>query len=376
MKLLSAATLLLLSETAESNCGPNGKLSAAGSTDVKPIAEDWAASYTKECPDIGVSVSGGGSSVGAKNVCGVDGNADIGMMARGWKDVEATLASDGYTYSCLIGDSKFIAAQLPVANDGVTVFAAADGPAAECLSIIGSDGLSIDALRWIYSSYGEAELLASGWDKTSVPNSDGDDSTRYWSELNSGCPQATINLGVPNPSSGTYSFFSDKVMKSGEAISEVDAFIAEGGDPEVITHVLGEKTSLGFVGYGLYAVVDGLVAVPVNGVEPTIESIAAGEYKDLSRYIYMNLRVTGALKDTIPYLEHGYEEPPLPGVVPLSDTEKAEMYSRLDELKTLISKKKKKKKKNKKKKNVSDSKFYWRGVEQEFVEAKGEDGDE
>jgi len=349
MKLLSAFTLLLLSETAESACGPSGKLSAAGSTDVKPIAEDWAASYEGECPDISVEVTGGGSSVGAAKVCGVDGNADIGMMARGWKDVEATVASDGYTYSCLKGDSKFVAVQLPVANDGVTVFAAADGDAANCLSIIGGGGLSIDALRWIYSSYGEADLIATGWDPSSVPNSDGDDSTRLWSELNSGCPAATIVLGVPNPSSGTYSFFSDNVMADGEPISEVDAFIAPGGDPEVIDFVKVDKTSLGFVGYGLYAVVDGLVAAPVEGVVPTIDSIAAGEYSALSRYIYMNLRVTGALKDTIPYLEYGYEQPPLPGVVPLSDAEKAEMYSRLDELKTLISKKKKKK--NKKKKN-------------------------
>merc|ERR1712150_154026 len=127
--------------------------------------------------------------------------------------------------------------------------------------------------------------------------------------------------------------------------------IAPGGDPEVIDFVKVDKTSLGFVGYGLYAVVDGLVAAPVEGVVPTIDSIAAGEYNALSRYIYMNLRVTGALKDTIPYLEYGYEQPPLPGVVPLSDAEKAEMYSRLDELKTLISKKKKKNKKKKNKKN-------------------------
>merc|ERR1719266_3170814 len=134
MKLLSALTLLLVSETALSACGPAGSVTAAGST------------------DISVEVTGGGSSVGAAKVCGVDGKADIGMMARGWKDVEATVASDGYTYSCLIGDNKYVVTQLPVANDGVTVFAAAGGPAAECLSTIGEAGLSIDALRWIYSS--------------------------------------------------------------------------------------------------------------------------------------------------------------------------------------------------------------------------------
>merc|ERR1711920_380690 len=274
------------------------------------------------------------------------------MMARGWKDVEATVASDGYTYSCLKGDSKYVVTQLPVANDGVTVFVAADGPAADCLSLIGEAGLSIDALRWIYSSYGEADLIATGWDPSSVPNSDGDDSTRLWSELNSGCADSTIILGVPNPSSGTYSFYSDNIMTDGEAISEVDAFIAAGGDPEVIDFVKVDKSSLGFVGYGLYAVVDRLKAAPVEGVVPTIDSIAAGDYSALSRYIYMNLRVTGALKGSIPYLEYGYEQPPLPGVVPLSDSEKEEMYSRLDELKTLISKKKKKK--NKKKKNKKD----------------------
>ncbi len=57
-----------------------------------------------------------------------------------------------------------------------------DGVAAQCLKLLGG-GLSKDQLRWMYSSLSVNELIAEGWDPSSVPFLDEDDDTHLWSEM-------------------------------------------------------------------------------------------------------------------------------------------------------------------------------------------------
>ena len=70
----------------------------------------------------------------------------------------------------------------------------------------------MDQLRWIFSSYTEAELEASGWDASSVANSDGDDATHLWSELSADCPEAEIKIAGPDSESGTYEYMSETIF--------------------------------------------------------------------------------------------------------------------------------------------------------------------
>merc|ERR1719245_1473545 len=65
-----------------------------------------------------------------------------------------------------------------------------------CIQKLAGDGMSYDTLRWVYSNFDEAQLLGSGWDSSSVPNSDGDDSTHLWSEIDSSCPAEEIALAA------------------------------------------------------------------------------------------------------------------------------------------------------------------------------------
>eukprot|EP00957_Ditylum_brightwellii_P043276 3279504-Ditylum_brightwellii.AAC.1 len=55
-------------------------------------------------------------------------------------------------------------------------------------------GLTFDQIRWIYSSFSEAELVQGGWDPSSVKNSDNDPSTHLWSELDSRCAPVEIHI--------------------------------------------------------------------------------------------------------------------------------------------------------------------------------------
>ena len=157
-----------------------------------------------------VQVNGGGSSIGADTVCGGGVEpTDIGNMSREWKTSEAAKVGE-YGYDCLEHDTSRSAAQMEVAIDGLTVVTATTGAAKECVDLL--DGLTLDQLRWIYSSYTEDELEAQGWDPSSVPNSDGNDDTHKWSELDSGCADVEIHITGADSLSGTYEYFKETVL--------------------------------------------------------------------------------------------------------------------------------------------------------------------
>lgn len=70
---LSLTVLLvnLASPVASLKCGKNS-FEIAGSSTVKPVVQRWKEGYEEGCDDIEVTVRGGGSSNGARCVCGKD----------------------------------------------------------------------------------------------------------------------------------------------------------------------------------------------------------------------------------------------------------------------------------------------------------------
>ena len=114
-------------------------------------------------------------------------------MSRGWKEYEGVQSEESpNTYQCLKGDTTRSAVQVDVAQDGMTVIMQKEGAADECVKILG--GFTLDQLRWIYSTYNEDELERTGWDTSSLKNSDNDPSTHLWSELDERCQSAEIRL--------------------------------------------------------------------------------------------------------------------------------------------------------------------------------------
>jgi ABC-type phosphate transport system substrate-binding protein len=170
------------------------------------IVETYVVSCVSSCQGLSIyelkckvvfSMEGGGSSNGAKRVCGNSdhgSDVDIGNLSREWKTKEAVQRGDGYLYDCVIGNNH-TAIQIPVAFDGLTVVANYDGAANDCVQILG--GLSTDQLRWLYSNYTEDQLQNTGWDPSSIRNSDGDSSTRRWNEIDGRCQSDEIRLSGP-----------------------------------------------------------------------------------------------------------------------------------------------------------------------------------
>jgi ABC-type phosphate transport system substrate-binding protein len=199
-------------EVIEAACGPaGGEISIAGSSTVQPVAELWSSIYSSFC-DVGITVEGGGSSNGAGRVCADESRGTpvmIGDMSREWKSDEANEVN-GFVYECLKGDTTRAAIQVDVAIDGLTVATSNSGDAYECIQILG--GLTTDQLRWIYSNYNDQQLEETGWDPSSVPNSDRNSQTHKWNELNSDCKNIEIRIAGADDQSGTYEYFLETIL--------------------------------------------------------------------------------------------------------------------------------------------------------------------
>ena len=290
------------------SCGPAGDITIAGSSTVLPLAEAWAEYYNR-CSDISITVEGGGSSTGAGRVCANSEKGtpvDIGDMSRDWKISEADRAQDGYTMQCLKGDSSRLVKQIVVAIDGLSVVMKSGGAAEACIATMG--GLTTDELRWIFSDMTAAQLTAEGW--SGIANSDGDDSTHKWSELNPTCPGAEIVLAYPDEESGTYEYFYEAILH------ETGGFRTgtQSADDNVLVNALvGDGTAIGYFGYAYFqANQDTLEAAAIknsdgNYVAPTAATVQDGSYNPLTRPLFMNLHMDGAsLAKTLPFLAYGY----------------------------------------------------------------------
>jgi ABC-type phosphate transport system substrate-binding protein len=104
MKLYCCAFLTLLSilaSPATATCITD-ELTVAGSTTVYPVAVEWAYGYKTNCTQSNVTVDWelGGSTVGAKRVCGDPAYApvQIGTMSRQMKSTEAVKQADGRSF--------------------------------------------------------------------------------------------------------------------------------------------------------------------------------------------------------------------------------------------------------------------------------------
>ena len=329
-------------------------INIAGSSTVFPVASAWGQAYSQANDDYTVTVAGGGSGAGASKVCSTDSDSvHIGDMSRGWKDSEATVASDGYTYNCL--NSDITVTQLVVAIDGLSVVVKKGGAADQCLTEMG--GISMAQLRWVFSDWTEDELAADGGldMNSTTPNND-DDGIREWGDLDASCDDSEIKLWGADSDSGTYEYFGEQVFCkncfAGKEGYEPEGFDTDRGyqnsadDNQIVNGINGDENAIGYFGYAYYeenANTLSVAAIANNdthgvqdaggAVTPEASTVADGSYAPLSRYIYMNVNnndwdlVRG-------FFEYGYSDAGMEhvmdvGYVALPDAMIDEMTARL-----------------------------------------------
>ncbi|HEY9548982.1 MAG TPA: PstS family phosphate ABC transporter substrate-binding protein [Kiloniellaceae bacterium] len=176
-----------------------------------------------------------------------------------------------------------------------------------------------------------------------------------WSEIDSNLPDIEIQVFGPPPTSGTRDAFVELVMHEGCAsFDEIKAldearreevcsrmrqdgpFIEAGENDNLIVQRLNaDPAAYGIFGYSfLYENQDTLQAVKVDGVEPTFETIASGDY-GISRplFIYIKNAHRGVIPGLNEFVEEYMSEAALGpdgylaerGLVPLADEKRAEV---------------------------------------------------
>ena len=119
-------------------------------------------------------------------------------------------------------------------------------------------GLTVEQLRWIFSSYTGEELEGSGWDSDALANSDGDDSTHLWSELREDCPEVEIKIAGPDDQSGTYEYMSETIfadLDNGEIFdsSRGGGYFNSANDEDIIEYLGANEDAVAFFGFAYYS---------------------------------------------------------------------------------------------------------------------------
>jgi phosphate transport system substrate-binding protein len=230
----------------------SGRIRADGSSTLAPFVSLAAEQFGKQNRDVRVSVGVAGTGGGFERFC--RGETDLSNASRPIEDEERA--------ACERKRIPFM--ELHVANDGLSVVVSRDNDWAECLTVA---------------------QLKQIWRPGSTVDS--------WKDVDGSFPDEELTLAGPGTDSGTFDYFTDVIV--GEEGASRSDYTATEDDNVIVSAVAGEKGGLGYLGLSYFEQNEGrLRAVAVDGgegcVEPSTETVQSGEYKPLSRplFIYVN----------------------------------------------------------------------------------------
>jgi phosphate transport system substrate-binding protein len=276
----------------------------AGSSTVLPYAKIVAETFGETFPDFKTPiVESGGSSGGLKEFCKGVGptTIDIANSSRPIKDSEVE--------ACKAAGVTEIQ-EVRIGYDGI-VFATDAGNA----------DLKLEP-KDLYLALA-AEIVVDG-KLVANPN-------KKWSEVNSALPDAEIAAYIPGEKHGTREVFEEKILAEGceaaGAMEVIRAAVADkkeqhakcvavrkdgmavdidGDYTETLARIAANKSGIGVFGLSFYENnADKLKVATVNGVVPSTETIASGEYP-VSRPLFFyvkkaHLGVIAGLKEYVEF---------------------------------------------------------------------------
>jgi len=279
--LLLSASILVGSSA---NAGDlDGKVIIDGSSTVAPITEAVAEEFRTEARRVKVSVGVSGTGGGFKKF--LKGEIDINNASRPIKSSESKKA--------ISEKVKYV--ELPVAFDGIAVVVNKSNPI---------KALSLKQLETLWKP--------------------GDGQAKTWKDLDSKFSSEEVKLFGPGPDSGTFDFFTEKVLgKSG--LSRGDYSSSE-DDNVIVKGVSSEKNGLGYFGFAYYLENKTVINVlTIEGIEPNPENISSGKYP-LARRVYIYVSEKSAAKPAVKrfvefYLENAGKLAKDVGYMPLPSEE-------------------------------------------------------
>ena len=216
----------------------SGTVTASGSSALLPLAQAAADKFMESNPDLVITVNGGGSGEGLKQVA--DGSVDIGNS-----DVSAEEKLDADGAKTLTDHEVAIVAMAPVVNKD-----------------LGITSLTTDQLVSIFTG--------------KVTN---------WKDV--GGPDEEILLVTRPSSSGTRTTFKKWALNGEEEASNEALETDDSGT--LVQTVSTNKGAIGYVALSYLVNNTDVQAVAIDGVEPTLENAYSGEYKVWSyEHMYTN----------------------------------------------------------------------------------------
>jgi phosphate transport system substrate-binding protein len=227
----------------------SGTIRIDGSSTVGPFAQAAQEAFQGENPGVRITVAQSGTGGGFEKFCA--GETDISNASRPIDEEEEVplCEKEGVEYT-----------EVQVANDGI--------------SIATNPDLAVDCLT--------TDQLKELWDQGSKINS--------LSQLDPSLPDTELTLFGAGTDSGTFDFFTEEI--NGEEGRTRKDYQPSEDDNVLVQGVAGEPGGLGYFGFSYYEQnQDKLNLVGVDAgsgcIKPSQESISSGEYKPLSRPIFM-----------------------------------------------------------------------------------------
>lgn len=267
----SAAVIALAAFAAPALAQSRDTIQVAGSSTVLPFASIVAEEFSAAFPEFKTPVVGsGGTGGGLSQFCEGTGDNTIDI-ANASRQIR-----DGEREACTAAGVTDIR-EIQFGFDGIVFASAASGP-----------DFALTPLQ-VYKAIA-AQVVVDG---ALVDNP-----YTTWAEVDASLPDLPIALAVPASNHGTREVFQEKVVGAGceeaglpEGISEEDAEAActtfrqdvvieiSGDYTETLARLNSDPNTVGVFGLSFYEQnTDTLKVATVNGVVPSKESVAAGEY--------------------------------------------------------------------------------------------------
>lgn len=216
--------------TESSDSSLSGTITAAGSSALKPLADDAADSFLNDHPDVSITIGAGGSGEGLKQVS--EGTVDIGNS-----DVAAEDKLDETAAKELVDHQVCVVTMAPIVNKDV----------AEA----GVKSLTKEQLISIFTG-----------------------KTTNWKDV--GGPDENIVLVTRPESSGTRATFQKYALDGNEEASNTSMETDDSG--VLLTNVKSTNGAIGYVALSYLTGDAGVETVAIDDVEPTLENTYSGKY--------------------------------------------------------------------------------------------------
>ena len=216
--------------TESSDSSLSGTITAAGSSALKPLADDAADSFLNDHPDVSITIDAGGSGEGLKQVS--EGTVDIGNS-----DVAAEDKLDETAAKELVDHQVCVVTMAPIVNKDV----------AEA----GVKSLTKEQLISIFTG-----------------------KTTNWKDV--GGPDENIVLVTRPESSGTRATFQKYALDGNEEASNTSMETDDSG--VLLTNVKSTNGAIGYLALSYLTGDAGVETVAIDDVEPTLENTYSGKY--------------------------------------------------------------------------------------------------